>query len=101
MKTDDILKNIKKIQFSNITHYESFEFLTDEEYEMLEEVKNETTNPRRDYVGTLYTIHNKFDDKYFVVEFYGNDMGSEIGHFSEVEKIVETKEVITYKDIVT
>ena len=97
MKTPLILEEITKIQFKDIRHYEDFEFLSDEDYDKLEEVDMETTNPRRDYVGTKYTLHNKEDDKYFQVEFYGNDMAMEIGYFGEVEKIVETKEIISYK----
>jgi hypothetical protein len=100
MKTEKILEEIKKVQFDDISHYEDFEFLSDEDYGQLEEVSCVATNPRRDYVGHEYVLLNKDDGKYFLVEFYGNDMGHEISEFCEVEKMIEVKEVVTYKAII-
>lgn len=99
MITKEILENIEKIQLKDISHYEDFDFLSDEDYAKLKLVDEETTNPRRDYLGTMYTLLNEEDGKYFQVEFYGNDMGHQIYHFGEVERIVEVKEVITFKPI--
>ena len=96
MTTDEILKNIEEVQFTDIWSYENFSFLSDEDFKKLEKVDEETTNPRRDYVGTKYTFLNKEDNRYFQVEFYGNDNGSEIWSFGEVEKVTEMKEVVRF-----
>lgn len=99
MKTKEIIKNIEEVQFTDICDIDGFTFLSKEDFEKLDEVQCKETNPRRDYLGTEYVYHNSEDDGYFLVEFYGNDMGHEIYKFYEVEKHTEMKEVTTYTKI--
>jgi hypothetical protein len=98
METKEIIEEIKNIQFDyDDPSWEELPFLDDESFAKLEEVKSETTNPRRDYVGTKTYIKNNHDGKYFFIEIYGNDMGYEIYDYGEVRPIEKT--IITYEKI--
>lgn len=95
MTTPDILENLKK-ETGEVRGWDNLKFLTEEDYQKLDEVEENTTNPRRDYVGTEYIIHNREDDKYFLLEVYGDDMYMEIYQCQEVAKKVEMKEVVSW-----
>lgn len=95
MTTPDILENLKKTT-DEVCGWESLPFLTEEDLEKIEEVEAKTTNPRRDYVGTEYILLNKEDNRYFLLEVYGDDMYMEIYQFQEVSKKVEMKEVVSW-----
>ena len=99
MTTPDILEKIIEIQFRDICSIDEFDFLSEEDFEKLDEVSCKDTNPRRDYLGTEFVYHNKEDDRYFLIEFYGNEMSHEIYQFHEVTKKVEIKEVISFKSV--
>lgn len=95
MDTLKILEEIAKIQFSyNYGSWEELPFLDDESFSKLKEVAVETTNPRRDYVGHKMFIKNEHDGKFFYLETYGNDIGTEIYSFGEVVPIEKT--ITTY-----
>lgn len=90
MKTEEILKLIGERQLKdNLWEWE--------EYDFLEEVGDETTNPRRDYVGYKTYIKNKTDGKFFYIEIYGNDIAYQIYSYGEVKPVEKT--TITYEEI--
>ena len=97
MDTKTILEKIKEEQFSGVRIWEDFKFMTDEIHKDLKEVASEYTNPRRDYVGTKYFIKNNFDEKFFFIEIYGNDMSREVYAFGEV--VPEEKTVTIYREV--
>ena len=72
------------------------EILSEDVYNKLEVQKWENTNPRREYLGTRYYVLNKEDGCYFAVEIYGDEMGTELYTCEPVNKVSETKEVISF-----
>lgn len=95
MTTEKIVQEVNKIS-GEVRSPQDLEFLNDEDWGKLEQVSAKTTNPRRDYVGMEYIFLNKEDNKYFLIEIYGDDMYREVYKCFEVEKKVEVKEVITF-----
>lgn len=85
MNTDKILERLSELKNEFRCREEDISFLSDEDYDYLEEIDSEVTNPRRDYIGNKTYIKNKFDNRYFYVETCGNDMYMELRSYGEVE----------------
>lgn len=99
MDTKEILLKLEDVNDTSFTYppEDFYDLIGAEATEKLVLVDEESTNPRRDYNGTLYTFKNNFDEKYIQIEVLETEMESSLYYFGEA--VAETKTVTVYNRI--